>query len=207
MTPSNSPTVERPAAFVTHRIKNNIKVNTGKKPKTFGDTISDRACPICHTYPCTCSWGPANESLAMLNNLYEDYRLITSSYDYDLRVLQERLNDRWAAQALLEARTAELATLEAATIVSETHGEGKINGKNADSRKQQRDMLVADLHQTHPEAASMVAAIDTAKAQIGQSDAAIEGIKARLYGNQALARMIAGLATALQGCEKEALLT
>ena len=53
---TTSPSIRSPAAFVRHRITHNIKERPAPKPKTFGKTLEELACPKCHQYPCCCDW-------------------------------------------------------------------------------------------------------------------------------------------------------
>ena len=61
---TTSSSIKSPAAFVRHRITHDIKDESPPKPKTFGETLRELACSSCHTYPCTCSWDPEQETWA-----------------------------------------------------------------------------------------------------------------------------------------------
>ena len=139
----------------------------------------------------------------MLTNLYDEYQRIKNRYDFDRleKLLLEHSNAETGLQLGLET----LAGMEAAAVISETNPEGKINGKNADSRNMQRDLFLAGFRNADPTARQIIDDLARLRVTITTTGAAIEVTKARFYSYQALARMIAGLAAALQGGEKEAI--
>jgi len=141
----------------------------------------------------------------MLVKLYEDYAEIKHGLEDDLSNLQTALVARTMSKIKLQQAQEELKAAESLAVLSETHKEGKINGKNAETRARQTDVLLAELRAHDADAYGLAAAISTGEGLIAKLDATTEGIRARLYANQALARMIAGLTAALQGCGKEAI--
>lgn len=54
---SKSSTIRSAPAFLTHRIKSDIRPDTTTP-------LRDTGCDTCHAYPCLCGWDPDKESLA-----------------------------------------------------------------------------------------------------------------------------------------------
>ena len=90
----------------------------------------------------------------MLTNLYDEYQRIKNRYDFDRleKLLLEHSNAETGLQLGLET----LAGMEAAAVISETNPEGKINGKNADSRNMQRDRFLAGFRNADPTARQII---------------------------------------------------
>ena len=133
----------------------------------------------------------------ILVELHEDYGDLKIGYAHDLQDLAVALRTRRSAQVKHDGATEALAAKEAAAILAESHPEGKINGKNADSRKQQREALIAWLRENDADAHGLAATIQETGEIIAQADITIEVVKARLYSYQALSRVMRGLAQAL----------
>ena len=135
----------------------------------------------------------------MLVSLYGDYTEVKRSFERDLVNLAADLDRRRRAKNDLQQAQEELKAAESAVVLSETHKEGKINGKNAEARAHQTTVLLAEFRANDPDAHKLATTIDVAENTLTQFDVTIEVVKARLYSYQALARMNAGLATALGG--------
>jgi len=135
----------------------------------------------------------------LLNKLYNDYQATRDGWDSQIDNLGVALRTSKAAQLNLEKARAELASLESDVVLGETYPEGRINGKNADTRRRQTDLLVAEFRHQDPSAKSLVSDIELAHQSLNSSSIAIQTIKAQFDRYQATARMIGGLATALGG--------
>lgn len=135
----------------------------------------------------------------VIHLLYENYRDVTKDYDASIEALPDALRSSQANQLILERATEQLGALEANVILGETHSEGRINGKNAETRQRQTIVVLAEFHLQDPTAKSLVNDIELARQSLSNSSIAIETIKARFYRHQVVAKMIAGLAAALGG--------
>lgn len=135
----------------------------------------------------------------MLNKLYNDYQATKDGWGYQIENLGVALRTSKAAQLNLDKARAELAGLESDVVLGETHPEGRINGKNAEARRHQTTLLLAEFHQQDPCAQSLIRDIELAHQSLNSSSIAIQTIKAQFDRYQATARMISGLAIALGG--------
>jgi hypothetical protein len=135
----------------------------------------------------------------MLNKLYDYFKVTKDQYDASIENLSNALRTNKAAQANLEQLKAELAALESNVVLGETHPKGRINGKNAAERQHQTTLLLAEFRLQDPTAKSLVNDIELAHQSLNSSSVAIQTIRAQLGRHQAVAEMIAGLATALGG--------
>ena len=71
---TTSASIRSPAAFVRHRITHNIKDSLPPRPKTFGQILSELACPECHQYPCCCDWDQGGESYLQFKERVYGYK-------------------------------------------------------------------------------------------------------------------------------------
>lgn len=135
----------------------------------------------------------------VIHQLYQDYRDVTEKYDASIEKLGVALRTSKANQLILEQAREELAALEADVVLGETHPKGRINGKNAATRDRQTALLLAEFRLQDPAARSLVNDIELARQSLNSSSIAIQTIKAQFDRHQVVAKMIAGLATALGG--------
>lgn len=135
----------------------------------------------------------------VIHQLYQNYRDATEKYDASIENLGIALRTSKANQLILERAREELAALEANVVLGETHSGGRINGKNAETRQRQTTLLLAEFRLQDPTAKSLVNDIELARQSLNSSSIAIQTIKAHFYRHQVVAKMIAGLATALGG--------
>ena len=135
----------------------------------------------------------------MLNKLYNDYQATRDGWGYQIENLGVALRTSKAAQLNLDKARAELAALESDVVLGETYPEGRINGTNAEARRRQTTLLLAEFHQQDPSAKSLVSDIKLARQSLNSSSITIQTIKAQLDRYQATAKTISGLATALGG--------
>lgn len=135
----------------------------------------------------------------MLQALYVDYVDIKDCFEADLDNLQVGLVARTESKLKLQRTREELKATESAVVLAETHKEGMINGKNAETRARQTTVLLAHFRANDADAYGLTATIADAEDTIAKLDVSVEVVKARLYSYQATSRMIAGLAAALGG--------
>jgi len=135
----------------------------------------------------------------LIHQLYENYRDVTNEYDASIEALPDALRTNRATQVILERATEQLSALEANVILGEIHSDGRINGKNAETRQRQTTLLLAEFHVQDAAAKSLVNDIKLAHQTLNDCNTTIETIKVQFYRHQVVARMIAGLATALGG--------
>jgi len=135
----------------------------------------------------------------MLNKLYNDYQATKDGWGYQIENLGVTLRTSKAAQLNLDRARAELAALESDVVLGETYPKGRINGTNAETRRHQTDLLLAEFRHQDPSAKSLVNDIELAHQSLNSSSIAIQTIKAQFDRYQATAKMISGLATALGG--------
>ena len=135
----------------------------------------------------------------MLNQLYDYFKVTKEQYDASIENLGIALRTSKAAQANFDQLKSELAALEADIVLGETHSKGRVNGKNAAMRQHQTTLLLAEFRLQDPTAKSLVNDIELAHQSLNSSSVAIQTIKVQLARHQAVAEMIAGLATALGG--------
>jgi len=135
----------------------------------------------------------------MLNKLYNDYQATKDGWDYQIESLNVALSTSKAAQTNLDKAQTELAALESDVVLGETHPKGRIDGTNAETRRHQTNLLLAEFHQQDPVAKSLVNDIELARQSLNSSSISIQTIKAQIDRYQATAMMISGLASALGG--------
>ena len=135
----------------------------------------------------------------MLNQLYDYFKVTKDQYDASIENLSNALRTNKAAQANLEQPKSELAALESNVVLGETHPKGRVSGKNAAERQHQTTLLLAEFRLQDPTGKSLVNDIELAHQSLNSSSVAIQTIRAQLGRHQAVAEMIAGLATALGG--------
>ena len=135
----------------------------------------------------------------LIQQLYHEYQDVTSEYDASIEALPDAVRTNGATQLILERATEQLNALEAKVILGETHSDGRINGKNAETRQRQTTLVLAEFHLQDPAAKSLVNDIELARQTLSDSTILIETIKAQFYRHQVVAKMIAGLAAAFGG--------
>lgn len=59
---TNSSSIRSPRAFVTSRIKQDIKETPAPAGETFSQTLANLACPECRQHPCCCDWDGEKET-------------------------------------------------------------------------------------------------------------------------------------------------
>lgn len=87
----------------------------------------------------------------ILTRLYDDYRTITADWAQSLIELTTALDSRNGQQQQLRDLKADQELMKAHAILGETHKEGHINGKNAETRKLQTTMLLGILQENDPD--------------------------------------------------------
>ena len=109
----------------------------------------------------------------MLNKLYNDYQATRDGWDSQIESLGVALSTSKAAQINLDKARAELAALESDVVLGEARPKGRIDGKNAETRRQQTNLLLAEFHQQDPSAKSLVSDIELAHQSLNSSSIAI----------------------------------
>ena len=136
---------------------------------------------------------------AMRTRLYEDYRAIRLEWEQALSDLADKL------VALDDARRQKAEAVEAlelyrdAVVMSETHKEGRINGSNAEKRKRQTALLLADLREQDPHYNAIADIAEKAKLQAGELAYDIEMLRQKISFLRNQSKMVSGLAHALAG--------
>lgn len=135
----------------------------------------------------------------MRDQLYESYRAIRLEWETALSDLADNL------RALDDARRQKADAEEAlelyqnAVVMGETHKEGRINGSNAEKRKQQTALMIADLGEEDPNYVAIAGEAEKAGTRVHELQIDVEVLKAKISFLRNQARMISGLAHSLAG--------
>lgn len=139
------------------------------------------------------------ETKAMHNQLYEDYRAIHLEWEQTLDDLAEQLSALDDARRRLAEAEETLELYEDAAIMGETHGEGRVNGSNAEKRKVQARLLLADLQENDPNCKAFAEAVEQADLRASELEYNIEMLRQKIGYLRNRAKMVSGLAYALGG--------
>jgi len=135
----------------------------------------------------------------MYDRLVNDYTAIRYEWTDVLDDLNDKLN------VLNETRRRKAQTKESiqlyeySAVTVATHKEGKINGSNAETRKLQAALFLAQLREQDSEFADMCKEFERVTTRVDELEVEIEALKNRMSFLRNLARMHAGLAHALAG--------
>lgn len=135
----------------------------------------------------------------MRDQLYEDYRAIRLDWEQTLSDLADKLralND--ARRQKAEAEEA-LELYQNAAVMGETHKEGRINGSNAETRKTQTKLLVADLREQDPDYDAIADEAEKAGTRVDELEYDVEMLRQKISFLRNQARMVSGLAHSLAG--------
>jgi uncharacterized protein YukE len=135
----------------------------------------------------------------LYESLYTDYRTTQQEWTARLEELNAALDSLYARRAQLRDLRADQDLQEAITLLAETHKDGSINGKNAETRKLQAEVLLAHLRESDPEWIQLAKAIREVEAAIEDAEIRKEKALAQISFLRNQARMISGLANALGG--------
>jgi hypothetical protein len=83
--------------------------------------------------------------------------------------------------------------------MGETHQEGRVNGSNAEKRKMQTKLLLADLREGTPNCKAFAEAVEQADLRVGEPECDIGMLRQKISYLRNQARMVSGLAYALAG--------
>ena len=139
------------------------------------------------------------ETKAMHNQLYEDYRAIRLEWEQTLDDLAEQLSALDDARRRLAEAEETLELYEDAAIMGETHDEGHINGSNAEKRKRQTALLLADLREQDPHCKAFAADVEKTEIRVDELECDIEMLRQKISYLRNQARMVSGLAHSLAG--------
>ncbi len=135
----------------------------------------------------------------MVEELYADYRRICTAWEEHLTDVQDKLSNLDEAQRRLSELETDLEVHRHSVIMAEMHDEGRINGSNAAKRKNQTEMLLAELPQLDPDYSAMLTAAEELRRKVDDLDLDIQMLHKRISALRNQARMISGLAFALGG--------
>jgi prefoldin subunit 5 len=139
------------------------------------------------------------ETKAMHNQLYEDYRAIRLEWEQTLDDLAEQLSALDDARRRLAEAEETLDLYEHATIMGETHDEGRISGSYAEKHKRQVALLLADLREQDPHCKAFAADVEKTEIRVDELECDIEMLRQKISCLRNQARMVSGLAYALAG--------
>ena len=135
----------------------------------------------------------------MLTQLHSDYQEIRAQWQSSLEELNAALDSLFARRNQLKDLKDDFEIMKAHAILGETHPDGAINGKNAETRKNQTIALLANLQEYDPEWQRIAENIALVEAAVSDAELRIEKARAGISYLRNQARMIAGLANALGG--------
>jgi len=135
----------------------------------------------------------------ILNQLYRHYQLTTEGWSTWLDELSARLVELNDARRKLADLKNEVQLYQHSAIMAETHKEGRINGSNAEIRKRQTELLLADLPNEDPDYGELAYALEQQQLRVDKLECEVEIIRQRISLLRGQARMIAGLTNALSG--------
>ena len=135
----------------------------------------------------------------MLTQLHSDYQEIRAQWQSSLEELNAALDSLFARRNQLKTLKDDLELMKAHAILGETHKDGAINGRNAETRKLQTTTLLAHLQEHDPEWQRITENIAVVETAVSDAELRIEKARAQISYLRNQARMIAGLASALTG--------
>lgn len=135
----------------------------------------------------------------MRDQLYEDYRATRLEWQQALGDLAHKLVALNDARRRLAELKDEVTLYQHTVVIAETHTEGRINGKNAETRKRQTELMLADLPNEDPDYASLIAALEKQQTCVDELECDIEILRQKISFLRNQSKMVSGLAHALAG--------
>jgi len=135
----------------------------------------------------------------MRDQLYENYQAIRLEWEQTLSDLADKLHALDNARREKAEAVETLELYQQAAVMGETHGEGRVNGSNAEKRKVQTALLLADLQENDPSCKAFAEAADQADLRASELEYNIEMLRQKISFLRNQARMLSGLAHALGG--------
>jgi len=135
----------------------------------------------------------------MYGKLYADTQAIRLEWAKTLDDLANQLRALDDARRQKAEATETLELYEQAIIMGETHQEGRVNGSNAEKRKIQTRLLLANLREEDANCKAFAEAVEQTDLRVGQLEYSIEMLRQKIGFLRNQARMVSGLAYALAG--------
>lgn len=135
----------------------------------------------------------------MYDRLYNDYVVIRHEWKEALKDLNRELTTLDDARRRLKEVKDDVQLAELECVFAETHKEGAINGSNADKRKGQTTLFLAELRKTNSPLKTMLLELERQQVRVDELEVEITKLKGQISYLRNLARMNAGLAHALAG--------
>lgn len=135
----------------------------------------------------------------MYSKLYNDYQIIYHEWEQALDDLDGQLRALDDAHRQKAEATETLELYEQAVILGETNKEGRVNGSNAETRKTQTQLLLADLHENDPNCQAFAEAAELADLRVAELRRNIEMLRQKISLLYSQSKMVSGLAYALAG--------
>jgi len=135
----------------------------------------------------------------MYRKLYNDIQAIRLEWAQALDDLADQLRALDDARRQKAEATEALELYEQAVIMGEMHKTGRVNGSNAEKRKMQIRLLLADLREEDPNCKAFAETGEQADLRVGELEYSIEMLRQKISYLRNQARMVSGLAYALAG--------
>ena len=135
----------------------------------------------------------------MYGKLYTDYQTIRDDWQRALDDLAIALSTLDNARREKAEAVETLELYQQAAVMGETHKEGRVNGSNAEKRKAQRALLLADLQENDPNCQAFAEAVEQADLHTSDMQCQVETLRSKITFLRHQAKMVAGLAYALGG--------
>jgi len=135
----------------------------------------------------------------MYDKLYNDYVSIKREWEEQLNALDRTLTIQADVQRTFNEITETVRLWEFSASADETHKEGKINGKNAETRKRQTALFLGDLREQDPDFDGACSTLESTSRRLSVLEVEIEALRGKISFLRNMARMNAGLTHALAG--------
>jgi len=135
----------------------------------------------------------------MRNNLHNEYLAISHDWTVALTDLELKIRDLNETRRESAQLKSDLEFYQSSALLAETHKEGRINGSNEQTRKQQAALLLKDLRTTDPEYKALADAVDRTQLHDDELQVDIQVLQSRISFLRNQSRMVAGLSYALAG--------
>lgn len=135
----------------------------------------------------------------MYRKLYADTQAIRLEWEQTLDDLANQLRALDDARRQKAEATETLELYEQAATMGEMHKTGRVNGSNAEKRKMQTRLLLADLREEDANCKAFAEAVERADLHVGELEYSIEMLRQKVGFLRNQARMVSGLAYALAG--------
>jgi len=135
----------------------------------------------------------------MYRKLYSDIQAIRLEWAQALDDLADQLRTLDEARRQKAEATEALELYEQTVIVGEMHKTGRVNGSNAETRKTQTKLLLADLREGDPNCRAFAETVEQAALRVGELEHDVEMLRQKIGYLRNQTKMVSGLAHALAG--------